>query len=599
MPELVDYSGGYPGAAAVKRAGFAGAIRYLTNSPDRGLNNKKITRAEADDYKANGLALVSNWQKGKGDSADFKVGDPYQTGVSMGKAALAEHFAVGGSGWTPIYFSVDEDVTLETWNNRVLPWLEGIASVIGKEWVGVYGGQRSMWWAEEDGFRWRWQTLGWSRYDANGNWNNSLPVQWVPGVNIQQYEIDKSNINGVGIDRNRTMTADYGQWGLSRASKGAGGGSDQVESGNNTSTGGVVSKPNYPVIDMWSDANSNRFGASISNILGHTQEAPDSTQPEDLARYLQNVANEVSYHDVIGKGRLVRVVPANRACWAVLDANPYTYNICFSGSRASMSRAEWLAREIDIRIFAWRAIEISRAYNVGTDVIAPPYVRKRGISDHKYVTECLGIGTHTDLGPNFPWDKLAQFVREYLNGAAVKPVVNMINQEYERAKGWIGDVIDKTEQKARGDGKGRYRRFSNGIIYWHPTTGAHAVPGRLLETYARYDYENGFLGFPVGDHTVLKDKDGKIIGGVQGFQGAAIYRREGDDPGYAVGGDIRNMWNRSGFENGPYGFPIGDEKEIISGIRAQQFQNALLVWAPGKVVPLKAVGGPDEILAVY
>lgn len=219
MALLVDYSGGYPGATAVKNAGYQGAIRYLCNSPDRGLNNKKLNKAEADDYKSKGLFLVSNWQKGKGATADFKVGDPFKTGQQMGKEALSEHFACGGSGYTPIYFSVDEDVNLDTWNSRVLPWLNGIASVIGKEWTGVYGGQRSMWWAAEDGFRWRWQTKGWSRYDGNGNWNNSLPVQWVDGVNIRQFEVDSGNIAGIGIDKNQTMTNDFGQWGDFRAPK--------------------------------------------------------------------------------------------------------------------------------------------------------------------------------------------------------------------------------------------------------------------------------------------------------------------------------------------------------------------------------------------
>ena len=590
MVQLVDYSGGYPGAAAVKAAGYAGAIRYLCNSPDRGLTKKRITKQEADDYKANGLVLVSNWQKGKGATADFKVGDPTATGKQMGKEALDYHFSVGGSGFTPIYFSVDEDVSLDTWNSRVLPWLNGIASVIGKEWVGVYGGQRSMWWAEEDGFRWRWQTLGWSRYDANGNWNSNLPVQWVDGVNIRQYEIDKGSINGIGIDRNSTHTADYGQWGLDR--------NKPVVVTPPVESGTEVAKPNYTQLDMYGSGASKRWGATVVNILGHTQEAPDSATPEGLATYC-NGNNGVSYHDVIGKGKLIRVVQPDFASWSVLDANAYTYNICFSGSRAAMSRAAWLARENDIRIFAWRAIEIAKYFGtLKTDVIAPPYKRASGISDHNYVTKVLGIGTHTDLGPNFPWDKLAEFVREYLNGAAPKPVVNMIDQEAERAKAWIGERITKGENKTH-DGRGRYAEFTNGYIYWSPTTGAHAIPGRLFETYSRLGWEAGFLGYPIGDHTVLKDKNGKVLGGVQGFEGGAIYRREGDDPGYAVGGDIRNMWNLSGFENGPYGWPTGDEIEIVPGVKIQDFQNARLLWAPNKVIALKPTDGADEVLPVF
>ncbi|ANA87263.1 lysin A [Gordonia phage Kampe] len=591
MAHLIDYSGGYPGAAAVEAAGFDGAIRYLCNSPDRGLTKKKITKAEADDYKAHGLQLVSNWQLGKGASADFKVGDPFRTGASMGQRALDEHFAVGGSGFTPIYFSVDEDVNLNTWNNRVLPWLNGIASIIGKEWVGVYGGQRSMWWAKEDGFTWLWQTLAWSRYDVNGNWNASLPVQW-EDVHIRQYEVDKQKVNGIGIDRNTTHKTDYGQWGINRKPAPV----VITEPQENA----AVAKPNYTQLDMYGSGYSNRWGARISNILGHTQEAPDSATPENLARYC-NGANGVSYHDIIGHGRLVRVVNPDWASWSVLDANPYTYNICFSGSRASMTRAEWLKRELDIRIFAWRAIEIARLKGVDTTVIKPPYKKRAGISDHNYVTRALGIGTHTDLGPNFPWDKLEQFVREYLSGAAPKPIVNAIDQEYGRAKAWIGNPVDPKERPT-ADGKGRFRKYEFGYIYWSPLTGAHAIPGRLFEVYARFGYETGFLGYPIGDHTVLhkdNDKSKEIVGGVQGFEHGAIYRQEGDDLGWPVGGDIRNMWNRSGFENGPYGWPAGKEIDIVPGVKIQDFTKARLLWAPNKVMALKPTDGHDEVLPVF
>ena len=47
-------------------------------------------------------------------------------------------------------------------------------------------------------------------------------------------------------------------------------------------------------------------------------------------------------------------------------------------------------------------------------MIPPPYGNARpGISDHKYVTQCLGIGTHVDLGNNFPWDRARYYVEKY------------------------------------------------------------------------------------------------------------------------------------------------------------------------------------------
>jgi hypothetical protein len=84
--------------------------------------------------------------------------------------------------------------------------------VLGREWIGVYGGQRTMWWAAEDGFGWRWQTRAWSLYDENGNWHSDWPTQWVDGCQLRQERIDQDHINDLGVDVNTTWADDFGQW---------------------------------------------------------------------------------------------------------------------------------------------------------------------------------------------------------------------------------------------------------------------------------------------------------------------------------------------------------------------------------------------------
>lgn len=212
---LIDHAAGRVGADAARAAGFDGAIRYLANSPDRGLPNKILLPDEAARYLELGMPLVSNWQRGKHATADWRRG--FAGGVEDAQAAQAHHAACGGPDHAPIYFSVDEDVNLSTWNSLVLPYLNGAASVIGRHRVGVYGGQRSMWWADEDGFPFRWQTKSWSRYDAQGRWNSSLPVQWVPGCQLRQERVDEDRINGIGIDVNTVWATDFGQWQYDRS----------------------------------------------------------------------------------------------------------------------------------------------------------------------------------------------------------------------------------------------------------------------------------------------------------------------------------------------------------------------------------------------
>jgi hypothetical protein len=58
-------------------------------------------------------------------------------------------------------------------------------------------------------------------------------------------------------------------------------------------------------------------------------------------------------------------------------------------------------------------------------IVPPPYSQTPGISDHGYVTS-RGIGTHSDVGRNFPWDFFAAAVNKYASlpvSAPVAPVV--------------------------------------------------------------------------------------------------------------------------------------------------------------------------------
>lgn len=220
--KLTDHAGGRPGAKATKEAGYDGSIRYLANSPERGLPNKILLPQEADDYKAHGLELVSNWQKGKGPTADFKRG--FNGGMEDAQNALDWHFHCGGPGFTPIFFSIDEDVNLETWNSLCAPYLKGCAEALGgSRWVGVYGGLRPMYWAEEDnlvgdngqGKLWLWQTKAWSTVGG--------VLTWHPKTVLRQELVvppDYASVAGIPVDVNTTWADDFGQWSLNRSPSG-------------------------------------------------------------------------------------------------------------------------------------------------------------------------------------------------------------------------------------------------------------------------------------------------------------------------------------------------------------------------------------------
>ncbi|MFR9767046.1 N-acetylmuramoyl-L-alanine amidase [Nocardia sp. SC052] len=175
-----------------------------------------------------------------------------------------------------------------------------------------------------------------------------------------------------------------------------------------------MGKPEYVELDRMGNSASSRYGRRVTNFLLHTQEGNGTA--ESLANYLNNPANGVSYHYTVRDGVVVDVVDTNLASWSVLDANSFTINLCFAGSRSAWTREDWLRIRDDIRIAAWLAVQDARKYGFATTVIAPPYRRGEGISDHRYVTDCLGIGDHTDVGPGFPWDVFARDVQAAIDG---------------------------------------------------------------------------------------------------------------------------------------------------------------------------------------
>lgn len=185
-------------------------------------------------------------------------------------------------------------------------------------------------------------------------------------------------------------------------------------------------RPVFNEFAVWSRNNGPR-GTKVDAFLIHTQEGGGGdAAAENLAKWFQN-ANDVSYHYTISQAAdggvtVVDCVDTDRASWSVLSANGRSINLCFAGSRSSWSRADWLKQGKAIDVAAYLAVQDCKKYGFATNVIAPPYTgRLPGISDHRYVTQVLGDGTHTDVGDGFPWDVFAAAVSKYATGNQPPP----------------------------------------------------------------------------------------------------------------------------------------------------------------------------------
>ena len=211
------------------------------------------------------------------------------------------------------------------------------------------------------------------------------------------------------------------------------------------------------------------------NWFIHTQGGDGNA--EQLAAYLRSTKGTaaVSYHYTIHEDpndhgvTVCDVIDTDLYSWAVLNANVFSINACFASSRAAWTRDQWITKMRNaIRVAAYLAVEDCKKYpTIASTLILPPYLNTgSGISDHRYVTQGLKIGTHTDVGGptappwnGFPWDLFAADVQSFVGvpvsdtGSAPPPVVDttpvfsypatevMIRESWEQlrgpqAKGW-------------------------------------------------------------------------------------------------------------------------------------------------------------------
>lgn len=162
---------------------------------------------------------------------------------------------------------------------------------------------------------------------------------------------------------------------------------------------------------VWSPNHSGRGGASVIWLAVHTAEG--ATTAASLASYLANPNNQVSYHDVCDDSTTIQCVDYAEEAWAMLDGNSRSDQVCCTGF-AAWSRDTWLLHKgmLD-RIARWLA-ERARVRGIPLDHIGSAGVANRapGVIGHGDYTIGARDGTHTDPGPNFPWDYVIDKARQ-------------------------------------------------------------------------------------------------------------------------------------------------------------------------------------------
>ena len=185
--EGYDYSWGRPSGAAIRNAGRDFVVRYLF---DDGQGGKGLDQSEINDLQANGIAIVpvyeeyANSFRGRG------------AGVAQAQRAQAALDKLSLDKSLPIYFAADWDTT-EADQADINAALEGAASVIGLDRVGIYGSFYVMNRSRERA-KWLWQTYAWSG------------GQVADGIHLYQYK-NGQTLAGHAVDFTRALQDQFGQ----------------------------------------------------------------------------------------------------------------------------------------------------------------------------------------------------------------------------------------------------------------------------------------------------------------------------------------------------------------------------------------------------
>ena len=199
MSEGVDYAGGRPGGAALAAAGKTFAMRYVAHS----VAGYNLTSAEVADLHGHGLSIGIVCERG-----EQRVLSGRAAGAEDAQLALAAVTALGFPADRPIYAACDFNASASQFP-LIDVYLEGWDSVLGPSRTGIYGGIGVVDHCLAAGTaRWGWQTVAWS-----GGKVSAL-------AHVYQYATAASvghalQINGAGVDYDRNLKTDFGQWAIS------------------------------------------------------------------------------------------------------------------------------------------------------------------------------------------------------------------------------------------------------------------------------------------------------------------------------------------------------------------------------------------------
>lgn len=163
---------------------------------------------------------------------------------------------------------------------------------------------------------------------------------------------------------------------------------------------------------LWLAKNYTKVGrARIDLVVIHTMEAPEKPDTaEGIAAWFagkRGEAPKASAHACVDNDSLIRCVPPEHVAWAAPGANGNGYQIEHAGY-AKQTREQWLDAysKAMLSLSARHAGKVARLYGIPFELVdvAGLRAKRRGFTEHRFVSLAFGKSDHWDPGKAFPWD---------------------------------------------------------------------------------------------------------------------------------------------------------------------------------------------------
>jgi len=268
-------------------------------------------------------------------------------------------------------------------------------------------------------------------------------------------------------------------------------------------------------------------------------EGPSSA--ESGAQYDKTRTDGTSTHYFVDSlGPALQEVPdGDRAHAARFHGNEVGIQIEICGT--AQSRAGWLdaVSYPTLVTTAWLTAQLLRRHNLAFHRLTvnetraayynPAGQRPTGINDHNAITLAFpeDQGTHTDMGPDFPWDVAMDLVGKYLSGG-VAGMAQMVIHNNDDGKYYLVDGMFRRELRPDQIDPGK---ISNSGVHQSGLLGPLGNGGAVFNTSGDMDVWGALYPFPVspapvtpGDLETISDAahTGAEAGAREGITGSTF-----------------------------------------------------------------------------